>query len=318
MPRSQCAQTERGLQPRFNKRAALALVSLGALGATIVGAHYRARGQPMRAAHPDRVVVGSAVELDLLPAARAQRVAMRWWRVTAPDSRLGGVSGLAVDGRDLVALSDEGAVIRFAAPTVPRQALRMALHDLPAVPGAPGSKAGRDSEALLAAPSGGWWIAFEGRHALWRFDPGFGGVVERHPLAVKWPRNKGGEAIALAGDGAVMVLPESGGRAVAVGGRGEALTVPHGTADATRLPDGRLALVTRRFTYVGFQSEIRIAAGSGGKALRMALPIGALDNPEALAAAPLPDGGTRLWIATDDNYRPWMRTVLIALDLPAA
>jgi hypothetical protein len=49
----------------------------------------------------------------------------------------------------------------------------------------------------------------------------------------------------------------------------------------------------------------------------IALGLGPLDNAEALAAEPI-DGGTRLWLMTDDNFRWPMRTVLVALDLPSA
>jgi hypothetical protein len=105
-----------------------------------------------------------------------------------------------------------------------------------------------------------------------------------------------------------------GGPAVAVGGRSD-LKVPRGTSDAARLADGRLVLLVRRLGLTGFHTEVRIAAGQGRAARRIALNLAPLDNPEAIAAAPLPDGGTRLWIVTDDNFRPWMRTLLVALDL---
>ena len=36
-----------------------------------------------------------------------------------------------------------------------------------------------------------------------------------------------------------------------------------------------------------------------------------------LAAAPLADGGTRLWIMTDDDFSASRRTLLVAIDVPA-
>jgi hypothetical protein len=82
------------------------------------------------------------------------------------------------------------------------------------------------------------------------------------------------------------------------------------------MADGRLVLLVRRPTWRGFESELRIAAGAGKPARRIALNVGALDNMEGVAAAPLPNGGTRLWIVSDDNFRPWMRTLLVTLDVP--
>ena len=65
----------------------------------------------------------------------------------------------------------------------------------------------------------------------------------------------------------------------------------------------------------GFDNQLWIAAGAGQPARRIALDLGPLDNMEGIAAERLPDGGTRLWIVSDDNFRPWMRTLLVALDL---
>jgi hypothetical protein len=48
---------------------------------------------------------------------------------------------------------------------------------------------------------------------------------------------------------------------------------------------------------------------------RIELPVGRLDNFEGVAAEPLPRGGSRLWLITDDNLQRPMRTLLIALDL---
>ena len=50
----------------------------------------------------------------------------------------------------------------------------------------------------------------------------------------------------------------------------------------------------------------------------MNLNVSPLDNAEAMAAERLPDGRTRLWIMTDDNFTRPFRTLLIALDLAVA
>jgi hypothetical protein len=293
------------MQPIFSKSF---IFSSLALAVPILGLHAWSQAQANREAGADARVSGDAHET-------ATSAGLRSWRLTALDQRFGGLSGLAVDGSDLVALSDSGVVVRFAPPVRGVQRVAFSIHDLPDGPGPATSKRGRDSEALLAdSGKRGWWVSFEGAHSLWRFDRDFTRAEANIRLHTRWYSNKGGEALSYGEDGAVLVLPELGGAAVAVGGR-SALEVPRGTSDATRLADGRRVLLVRRLTLGGFQTEVRIAAGAGKAPRRIVVPLAPLDNAEAIAAARLPNGGTRLWIVTDDNFRPWMRTLLVALDL---
>ena len=260
--------------------------------------------QPDRSPAPDRLVDGTAVEVAL-------KGGLKGWRLTAHDPRFGGLSALAADRGALIALTDSGVAVRFAPPAGQRT-MRFALHDLPAGPGSAFHKWSRDSESLLADPSGtGWWVGFESRHSLWHFDRSFSRVLATRWLDVDWSANKGAEALLAGEANRIVALPERGGRAA-----GGSFIAPAGSSDATRLPDGRPVLLIRRLTWRGFANQLRIGAGAKKPARTIALDLGALDNMEGLAAAPLPGGGTRLWIVSDDNFRPWMRTLLVALDLP--
>ena len=255
-------------------------------------------------ARPTRVPMADARVVGLMVPVSADGI--RKWKMSAPDRRFGGVSALVMDGGDLLGLTDSGVTVRFRPPNDGDGQVELRLHDLPDGPGNVERKRGRDSEALLADPAGsGWWVAFEGDHSLWRFDKEFERVLESRKLDRRWPSNRGAEALMATSDGRVVALPE-GGNDIA----------PAGTSDATRLPDGRLALLVRRFGWRGFVNEVRISGGANKPPVTLTLPLGPLDNAEAITAAPLPDGGTRLWIMTDDNFRPWMRALLIALDLP--
>jgi hypothetical protein len=291
---------EPAVQPMFSK---FKLFSSLSVALPIFACGVWLKQQPNRWPGPDRVVEGRAVVVAVGGGTKA-------WHLTAADARFGGLSALAVDRGALLALSDSGAVVRFAPPG-PGPTMRFALHDLPAGPGSAFRKSMRDSESLLADASGtGWWVGFESRHSLWRFDRSFRRVLETRWLAVDWPFNKGAEALVGGGRNQVMALPEGGGRA-----SGGNFVAPAWTSDATRLPDGRLVLLIRRPTWRGFANRLRIAAGAGKPARTIALDLAPLDNMEGIAAAPLPGGGTRLWIVSDDNFRPWMRTLLVALDL---
>ena len=289
---------ERPVQRLFSR---FKLFSSLSLALPIFAAGVWLKGQPNRWPRPDRVVDGRAVEVGVGAGLRA-------WRLTAPDPRFGGLSALALDRGELLALSDSGVVVRFAPPSAGR-GMRVSLHDLPGGPGSPFRKATRDSESLLGDGRGGWWVGFENRHSLWRYDGRFSRVLGTRRLDVDWPVNAGAEAL-VAGKAGVMALPEGGGPAA-----GGGYVAPAWTSDATRLPDGRLVLLVRRPTLSGFATQLRIATGAGKPARRIALDLGPLDNMEGIAAAPRPNGGARLWIVSDDNFRPWMRTLLVALDL---
>jgi hypothetical protein len=58
-------------------------------------------------------------------------------------------------------------------------------------------------------------------------------------------------------------------------------------------------------------------SGSGYRfGSRIPLPLGPFDNVEAIAVERRAGGGLRLWLMTDDNFQPPLRTLLIALDWP--
>lgn len=264
------------------------------------------RAQYSRWPGPDRVTTGLAQEVALGSGLRA-------WRLTAPDRRFGGLSALAIEGNAMIALTDSGVTIRFSRPRGAKAALRVALHDLPGGPDSENFKWARDSESLLKDNAGrGWWVAFEGPHSLYLFDSDFRRVRWSRRLQVNWRDNRGGEALLEDRKGRAMVLPEGGGQAI--GGR---FVAPKWTSDATRLADGRVVLLVRQPTWRGFANRIEIAAGAGRPGRRYELALNPLDNMEGIAAEVRPDGGARLWIVSDDNFRPWMRTLLVAFDLPA-
>lgn len=294
-------QAEPRVQPIFMKFISSLLITAPVL----LSAHWH-RQQPSRWPGADRVVTAQARQVLARPGVSG-------WHLTAPDPRFGGLSALAVDRGQMIALTDSGVVLRFAPPRPGISSFALALHDLPAGPGSALRKWARDSEALLADRAGrGWWIAFEHRHSLWLFDRAFSRALGQRALDVDWRANRGGEALAAGSGGAVMVLPEGGGRAV-----GGPVFAAVGTADATRLPDGRLVMLVRRLTPRGFATRLLIGPGAGKPARQIALDLAPLDNMEGIAAVMRRDGGTRLWIVSDDNFRPWMRTLLVALDLPA-
>ena len=214
------------------------------------------------------------------------------WRLEPADPRVGGISGLALDRGRLLALTDGGMLAWLSLPPNPGT---FSIRPLPAVSGNPRTKIGRDSEALVHDGRGGWWVAFEQRHQLIRYDEDFRSALQRIDIADPGFRhNRGIEALNIEGS-QIRWFAESSG-----------------VSDAARLPDGRRLLLKRGWGLTGAHASI---AGLGRPDIR--LPVGPFDNAEGLAAQALPGGATRLWVVTDNDFRPWRKSLLIAIDLPA-
>lgn len=242
------------------------------------------------------------------------------WEVDSDDDRVGGISALAVEDGDLLALSDSGALIRFGQPS---GAMGMArIREVPDGPGDGRFKRNRDSEALARDPKGrGWWMAFENRHQLWLYDRGFDRALGHIALGRhRWRANKGVEGIATAGDG-LLLFPEEGQSVLRVLGkqaRKIRLGNPGGRiSDVATVAPGQMIAVERRLSPFGFTNSLVWVEPDGAGyrfGRRVALPLRPIDNVEAIAIEPRPDGGRRLWLITDDNFQRPLRTLLISLD----
>ena len=115
----------------------------------------------------------------------------------------------------------------------------------------------------------------------------------------------------------VLLFPESGAEMVRIETRGIqriALSNPFGRlSDASLLPDGRIVVLTRSVSPMGFSARLALLDQAALRPLAR-LALGRLDNAEAIATEPLVGGGTRLWVMTDNDYRRRVPTLLIALD----
>ena len=307
---------ERAVQPKFRKRQlAAGLVLLAAI----------ALFDAWLARFPNREELGwRAARIHFepvkLPAADFAPLSLAGaWRLTSADPRFGGMSSLAIDGGQLIALTDAGVLIRFRPG---HNEARMG--ELPDGPGPGGFKRNRDSEALVRDPLGrGWWVAFENRHQLWLFGIGFRRALRRIDLSRRgWRANRGIEGLASDG-GALLLLHEDGDHLLRVTGTRARLLPIAGArgpiSDAAAIGPGRYLAVERRVTPFGFRNALVSLekSGSGYRfGRRIALPLLPLDNVEAIAVERRPGGRLRLWLMTDDNFQRPFRTLLIALDWP--
>jgi len=310
-------EAERSLQPSFSKLALFGHLMLAGLIGLFA---WWLDSLPDRALLPPRTLRLHLEPVEFDPKRFAPLKLAGAWRLTADDPRFGGVSALGVDEAGLIALTDSGAVIRFARPSGGSAIAQ--IKDVPTGPGRPGYKRHRDGEALAREPAGrGWWVAFENHHQIWLYNPDFSRAFGHIELGgQRWRHNTAIEAM-LTEPGGLLLLPEGGTEVVRVRGA-RALTSPLGNpmgrlSEAVRLPDGRILVLARKAGPSGFQNAlVRFLPGNRlGKPI--ALGLGPLDNAEALAAEPIA-GGTRLWLMTDDNFTWPMRTLLVALELPSA
>jgi hypothetical protein len=215
-------------------------------------------------------------------------------------------------------------------------AMRAQLLALPQGPGSPDTKSDRDVEAAVVLGERAW-LTFEQTNAIWRYRPGWTSDAHQVPRPLRdWHANGGAEAMVRFEDGRFLVFAEGeGGDSEAVlfaadpslpGTAAVKLRYrpPHGyrVTDAALLPDGRLLLLNRRFRLLGGFS-IKLTLARLPKLVPGALIQGreiadfaavTHDNFEALSVT-REKGQTILWIASDDNYNPLQRTLLMKFAL---
>ena len=257
------------------------------------------------------------------------------YRLSSADVRFGGISAMHVGDGEVLALSDAGTVFRFPVP-MGAGPVPIEIGPLPHGPGTGQRKSDRDSEAL-ALHDGTAWIAFEGHNSVWRYAmPGWRFEASTAPAAMRrWQSNSGSEAMVRLDDGRMLIFAERplregttpallfegdpaepGSRAVALRYR-----PPSGyrITDAAVLPDGRLLFLNRRHSlWEGLSAVLTIAelselepgtAIAGREVATLRSPL-TTDNMEALSVT-REGGRTILWIASDDNFNPFLQQTLL-------
>ena len=246
-----------------------------------------------------------------------------------PDERHGGLSGIEVgpEGRAVTAITDRSTLVtgRIARRRGVPVAIEGTRHHAMTTPeGKALTGFAADSEGLATDPSGGVAVSFEGYHRVWRFGPGGAGIA-RLPLLEAMsalPTNSGPEALAVDGAGRPHALPErpeggafpvwrwdgaAWGVAFAVPRRG-----PMKMVGADFGPDGRLYLLERRLTPLGFRSRVRRVGPDGaGEATVLETRPGRHGNLEGLAVWRDAGGAIRLTMVSDDNFLPFQRGQIV-------
>lgn len=297
---------------------------------------------PPRPPEPAAVAALSAVPVLLNPDAPQQRQVgaldyLAGWELSSDDHRFGGISAMGVEGTRVTAISDMGVILHFDVPGTGRGQVR--LEPLLQGPGDPALKPNRDVEAMVLAGSEAW-LAYENRNQLWRYRRGDWTALGHAapPQMRDWPTNNGAEAMLRLADGRFLVISESleqdgssagllfagepttGARAATVRFR---TPVDYRITDGAQLPDGRLLLLQRRASLRdGFPARLAIVdlaelgSGrpiSGREIARLEAPL-TVDNMEALSITE-EAGRIIVWLASDDNYLWFQRTLLLKFAL---
>ena len=294
---------------------------------------------PLRLAPPEPPPARTELEFTPVPLSSGDpglRTAGRLlylggWSIDSNDFRFGGISALHVDNGRVTAVSDAGSLIRFALPGLPEAAR---IEALPAGPGSGRIKSDRDAEAMTVHGNTAW-IGFERRNSVWRYRlPAWRSDSSHAPPAMrKWSSNRGAEAMVRLPAGRFLLFAEGdeGGSQVLLfdgdpavrGARAIAMRYrpPEGyrITDAGLLPDGRLLLLNRRVSLFGGMSAklvvaplpkpVRGAMIEGEEIAGLARPL-TIDNMEALSIG-REGGRTIVWLASDDNFNPLQRTLLL-------
>jgi hypothetical protein len=265
-------------------------------------------------------------------------VFLRGWALTSDEPRFGAISAMHIENGRATALSDAGTLLEFPLPTRPG-ALPLRIRPLYLGMGVP--KRSRDTESLLVHGDEAW-IGFEAVNAVKRFRrTGWREESAARPTAMQnWRANSGAEAMVRLRDGRFLVFAEGSaddsafspvllfeGDPARPGTRATVLRYRHPAGfrvtDAALLPDGRLLILHRRVRLTeGFSASLALAEipelrpgatfiGREIAALRSPLTV---DNMEALSVA-REGGRTIVRIASDDNFMPIQRTLLLEFAL---
>lgn len=261
-------------------------------------------------------------------------------------SPLGGLSALEVsaDGGEALALSDRGRWFRLRLSYDARGNLAGAAVEGDGPLTGPDGKAlagaDADAEGMTRLADGSRIVSFERNARLLRYPAGEPPFA-RAPTALpalpgldSAPANEGIEAVVALPDGRMLALAEGLRATARMGyawlGDGQGwipmsytLTRPFVPVGAAVLPDGDIVVLERRFDLGGLGSRLsRVEA----KTLRRGAPItgtelGRLEAPylsnnfEGVATRRGPRGESFVYLVSDDNFEPTLRTLLVMLEI---
>jgi hypothetical protein len=270
--------------------------------------------------------------------------------LTSTDAAFGGLSGLDVldDNRFIAEADDgqwfEGRLVLDADGNLTgvAEVRTAAMRDEQGRPFE--SKSSADSEDMTQLPDGRFAVSFEQTQTIRIYDLNrdgpFGAAVAGPPLSgvERLPLNAGLEAITALADGVLVVGAEGGDRPTTpiwlapLNAREPVPVAAHfplsggfSLTSLDRMPNGDLVALERFYApVIGARARIvRIRASEVHPSdapmrveqLAQLGPPHPVDNFEGVAAVRMPNGVTRLYIVSDNNFSRRQRTYLFAFDV---
>ncbi len=264
------------------------------------------------------------------------------WSLTSDTRGFGAISALNVDGRLVTALSDNGMITQFRFGRFGNVSEAENFR----VPDGCGKlvhKFDNDTEALAHdSDTGAWWISYEWHNRICRVDGNLtrAEAVTKPAAIADWPQKKGAETMLRLADGRFLLIAED----VKVGtdpvravlfdrdpSDPAAVATPftyrppdgYKPTDAAQLPDGRILVLNRRFAIPElFTSKVVIVPAIGenppkileGRVIATLAPPLIADNFEGISIT-IEEGRPIVWLASDDNFLRWQRTLLLKFGL---
>ena len=290
-----------------------------------------AEGMPAVRASPFALPVRSGEQPDF-----AQLEFRAGFVLASSEPRFGGLSGLwvAPDGTRLIAASDRGTLWLAELEHAADGTLIGVAGWQPIEPGTgPGDppERKRDAEALAVAGDD-LVIAYEGAHRLRRVPrdaPASPAAALPTPAQLTTPHNFGIEALVALEDGALLAIAE--GVRTPIGDRAAWLIEGDQIASLAYVPaagyaptganrlDDTVFVLERRLSLGGLTArvvtldaaDLRPGARPVGRELGVLRPPALSENFEGIAVRRAPDGGVLLYLLSDDNFVPLLRSLFL-------
>lgn len=254
--------------------------------------------------------------------------------------KLGGISGLEWNEDRLFGVIDDGRWL-----TITPDEIQGKLVDVLTVSGGPlldlkGKRLKRkneaDAEAITLAPDGGWLVAFERDHRVWRYEKIDGqageGPIPVDPAALGMTENGGIETLASYEGGALVCAEQATSgtnnclRISTEGPSPFELKAPpalaeHGgvPTDATCTLDGTCYVLFRSYRdgYGNRAAIVELLPSNESRVLAEMQPPLTIDNFEGLAVRQH-RGKTYLYLASDNNFSSRQRNLLMKFEVKGA
>jgi hypothetical protein len=253
------------------------------------------------------------------------------WQLDAP--WFGGWSGIEItdQGNGMTVVSDRGHLVDASLQRATGQLSGISVRSSNRLTNASGVRMGKrasDAEGLAIAPDGTAYLSFEHRHRIMQLDLGTGRTSGKIglPFANQLGQNSGVEAVAIGADGTIYALAEEAPAAgqpfplyayankkwhiaARIPQRG-----PFVPVGADFDPAGRLWLLERALTPLGFRSRVRMFVLDAENALEHTLLTtipARYDNLEGISVWEDADGQLHVTMISDDNFFRIQRTQIV-------